>query len=177
MTDQTELASAHIPISDGSLRDRLSTRREELRQQKPFDLDVPGYKGVLKARYHSLDYPAIRKIGLRQKDNPNQIESELMIAADTLVNACVCLLEVLPDGSGVRETAFKWNAQTAWELFGIGHDEVPEEATSRVALLRIIPNSTALMLHYAEYDAKSRGVDDEVVRTVEGESEADWVED
>lgn len=172
MTDSTAviLSQEHL-VDDGSLRSRLAARRNELREQRPFDLDVPGYRGVLRARYRVLDFPMIRNLGLRQENNTNRADAELKIAADTLVNACQCLLEVLPDGD-VRETAFKWSAETARDLFGIGTDEVPDGATARVALFRIIPNSTALMLHYAEYDRRARGVDDDVAQDVEGELEA-----
>lgn len=123
------------------------------------------------ARYHSLDYKVVRAIGLRQKDNSNQADSELKIAADTLLHACDGLFEVLENGD-LRDTGFKWTVDAARNLFGIGPDEVPDEATSRVALMAMIPDSTSIVLHYGKYDARSRSVDDEVAEEISGESVA-----
>lgn len=157
-------------VLDGSLKSRLAARRAELRDEKPFDIDVPGYEGILQVRYRSLDYPTIRAIGQRHEKISKPADKELAIAADTLVNACVCLLAI--DGDEIEETRYRWDEHTARELFGIGVDEVPEGASARIAIRRIIPSSTRLMLHYAEYDERSRGVERASDKTVEGELEA-----
>lgn len=171
MTDTLPTSPAIESASDGSLRGRVATRRSELRDQRPIELDVPGYKGILRARYRTLDYPAVRAIGERHKNVRSRPEAELKIAADTLCAACDCLLAVSEDGAA-RETQFRWDWETARKLFEIPAGEVPDDALPRVALQRIVPHSTALMLHYAEYDSRSRGVDDEVAEEIQGEFEA-----
>lgn len=162
--------------NNATLKGRLANRRGALLAKEPFFMPVPGYEGLIVAKYRALDYRTIRRIGMKQADNPDQPESEIAVAADSLVNACLGLYGVPEDWDGKEDTLIPtghgYSADAARELFGVGQDELPEGSGGRLALLSIVPDATDVVLHYAAYDARSRQINDRLDKTLQGESEA-----
>jgi hypothetical protein len=166
MTDETTAAHGDI-----SLRGRLAKRRAELRGEHSFDIPVPGYEEELVARYHTLDYHVLRRIGKRNEDEADPVQSELNVAADTLANACSGLFEVGEDGT-LTDTGHRWSTAAAKDLFGIGEDELPAGSTARDAMFRIFQNDTAVVMHFSRYSDLSTNAGARVDKELRGESEA-----
>lgn len=87
-------------VAPDSVLTQLRELRTELQQERHIDLDVPGYKGVLRARYRPLSYERLRAITERsQKTTGTAAGKELALAADALVEACEAMLVRQDDGS------------------------------------------------------------------------------
>lgn len=73
---------AHVPASaPGSVLGGLRARAAQLTAQQTVDLEVPGYNGVLVARYAAVS------IGRIYAQNPDQLIPKWTVAADTLGRA------------------------------------------------------------------------------------------
>lgn len=157
-------AGESLPMpGGGSLKDRLQARRSELQRQTTEDFDVPGYEGVLVARYQLLDYKTLRGIISRSDKVPDPALQELNVMADTLIHACVDLLEYRSDGQHVP-LGYRWGARAADALFGVaGADGL----TARQATIASFPRDTLLMRHGVEVsqwqEAGGRAAVDEVI--------------
>lgn len=151
-----------------SLQERLAARREQLQQERTFVLPVLGYEDVgLHARYRVLSYEELRKIGKRNEKLEGTTEGELAVAADTLINACVELIERNDDDSYVG-LGHRWTPAAVRELFGL---DLAPDATAREAVHAVLPG-TQLMLHFNEYDGGLSDVAPEIAKEMaEGESE------
>lgn len=164
-------------VPEVSVKGRFAARRRELQSKTVLDpLAVPGYDGLY-ARYRILGYEDMREIGLRNEEEaPSIAEGEKWTAADTLVDACVDLMEPIgKDDEGrliFQSLSYRWTAQAARDLF---ETEVPEDATGREALLSVFPypQDMLLMTHFQEYvtDANLAGINDLEPRLM-GESRA-----
>ena len=160
-----------VVASNGSLRDRLAAKRRELQQDRTFVLKVQGYETEgLYARYRVLPYETLRRVGENNKRLEGSPEGELAIAADTLNQACVELLERREDGSYLSLEC-RWSDPKAWDLFGV---ELPEGATTRTAMYEIFTGpggSTNLMLHFKDYDEQLSNAMPEIDEAIRGNSE------
>lgn len=155
MTDR--LAAVHEPFEDepeteilpaDSLAGRIAERRRDLERKTTEDFDVPGYEGILVARYKVVGYAANRKIGKRHESMPAWIKAELYTMADTLILANVDLLENGGDDpAGHRPLGLRWGVKAAQDLFRC---QLPDNATARQAMFAIFPDDMKLMRHYGD---------------------------
>ncbi len=152
------------PAVGGSLRDRAAARREELQRQDTFKLPVEGWEDMLLAEYRGLGYTMLRKIG--ERHDQGTPEGELASFADTLINACVDIYEITPDGP----VAFgkRWSSSFVRDELGI---DLPDSATARQALEAVLPEDY-LAMHFRAYDMKVGELLTKHDRAVVGESGA-----
>lgn len=162
----TEEPQQDTPTTGGSLRDRIAQRRLELQQERSFVLPISGYEDLLAAHYRVMSYSEFRKIGRRHEAIANTTEGELTVFADTLINACLELLEI-QDGDYVS-TGKKWSVDAVRDLFGV---DLPSDATVRQAVRQALTD-TDLALHYRAYDLKADSVGPGVEDAVVGEAVA-----
>jgi hypothetical protein len=73
----------------GSVLAALRTRAQQLRESHTTDIDVPGYDGMLVARYKAVSLP---RVFARASDFQTPINPDWTLAADTLGMALVELL-------------------------------------------------------------------------------------
>jgi hypothetical protein len=159
----TEEEQAAVPMAAGSLQDRLHQRRAELQSQESRDFDVPGYGGIIKARYHVLPWKQHRAIAARHEKERDVALREVYTAADTLINACDALIEVAADGTE-RPLDYKWGVRAASELFGAdGLD------TARQGIIACFPQDGLLMAHFGEVMQWQQGATPEADRELEDE--------
>lgn len=78
----SEAVAANSPLN------RLRQVRESFRGDQHIDLPVPGYQGLLVARYAPVEYEVLRRIGERAERQRHNPEAELIAACDTLAHAC-----------------------------------------------------------------------------------------
>lgn len=167
-------ATLDIPAlasTNGSLRDRLAARRHELQQERTFILKVQGYEDLgLHARYRVLPYEALRRIGENNKRAEGSAEGELAVAAATLIQACVELLERREDGSYLP-LGYSWSVEAAHDLFEV---DLPDGALASNAMREIFAGpggSTNMMLHFRDYDEQLAQAMPEVDEAIRGNSE------
>lgn len=105
------------PPAGSSMMDALRARYDKIGQDTTINLDLPGYGGLLVARYHALDVQNdINRIGSRvQREFNTPAEQGLYGSIDTMVAAC--------DGLYIRRDMSKPD-----QLESVGNDPIFEEA-------------------------------------------------
>lgn len=90
MTDSQEDPVSRTPVPGSSMMDALRSKYVALGKATTIDLDLPGYEGVLIARYHVLDVQNdINKIAVRvQQEFKSPMEQGLFGSIDTMIAAC-----------------------------------------------------------------------------------------
>lgn len=142
-SDQQDQTNGATPdTNEPSLRDLVQARRAALAGNVTEVFDVPGYTGILKARYRILNWPEIRKIRERAERDAkgNDALQELYVASGQIVAACE---EIIRADSG-KSTGKTWGVELAREL---GFDE---PTTPRQAVFAIIPRDTWVVTHWQE---------------------------
>src|SRR5438093_471439 len=87
-------------VAPDSVLAQLRELRTQLQQERHIDVDVPGYQGVLRARYRPLSYERLRAIAERTRKAPGtEAGRELALAAESLIAACEVMLVRQNDGS------------------------------------------------------------------------------
>lgn len=175
--DDTRLdeASAETQVADGSLASRIAARRAKLQANSDKVFDVPGYEGILAARYRVLGWTEMRGIGKRHERMEDEALQELYVAADNLILACDDVLEVKPDGT--RESLnLRWGTALADRL-GVTVPENVPGSRERQALLAIIARDTWVITHYGEVamwqESATEDVDETVVADLGGTASSD----
>lgn len=132
-----------------SVMSRLRELRENFTQDITVDLEVPGYRGELVARYAPLPWEMIRNFamrGERGKRNPNIGPT---IAADGLANAVVGFFfredEKLVPVTWQNEPVEKYGDALA-KVLGIEGTE-----TVRETVKAVFPDEFSLVAHYGEF--------------------------
>lgn len=162
-----------LSVQSGSLKEKLAARRAQLQSERTHVFPIPGYEDLIAARYKSLDYKALRKIGNRNAKLEGTSDGELANYADTLINACVELLRVDGDDPekypSLRDSGnvARWDDQTVREFFD---PDLPTGTSARQAILAAIPG-TQLALHFQRYDEWLSDVVPEIQEQMRGESE------
>lgn len=94
-TDETDAIgnsdeTRHLLSGDQpSILDQLVAARQETAENQTVDIELPGYKGMLVARYGLLDNSELAKIAKRvRKQYKKQEEQVLAISCDILISAC-----------------------------------------------------------------------------------------
>ena len=156
-----------IPAS-GSVLDRVKNRRAEFEQQRSASFEIPGYSGMLKAKYGPMTLRSTQAINERaEKTLKHDQDKDLLIVVDSLVAACegIILVEVNDKGETVEtEIATGFNKALA-EILDIAQDEEhPLRAREIVRL--VFPSDLAIVSHGDEWATWSRDGstnDDEVL--------------
>lgn len=151
-----------------SLQERLAHRRQQLTQERSFDLPVPGYEDDLVARYHPLSFKKNFDIETRNDKNPDRATATLNVILDKLIAACDGLFSKAEDGT-LTDLGHKWTVDAAKALFGI--DDLDEGATARQAMLAIFPDTDLLIEHVKQYAEACTERVPQIQETLEGESE------
>ena len=158
-------------MPEQSLRDKVQARRAELQADTSVTLDVPGYEGILRARYRALSLKELGRIGERvaKLKDLDASTRELYIYADGLVLACEAVYDAnLDDGRNDDDpppTGKRWGAPLAHEL---GFPDVAGAA--RQAVFAVISRDTQIWSHYQSLLAWMDGENDRIDDDLAGES-------
>lgn len=147
----------------GSVRDRAKARRRELQEERAFTIPLKGYEDMFAVYYRVLSYEEYREIGKRHDENTP--DGELAVYADTLIMACLDILELDENGKETS-TGQRWTPAAVDALFGV--EELPADATARQAIRAVLP-SNELALHFNDYDKGADKAGPLVERRLEGE--------
>lgn len=154
-------------VAPSSVIAQLRRRRAALQQERHIDLEVPGYDGMLLARYHPVAWERLQEINQRvektMRSNPRR---ELIAAVDVLINACECMLYREARGGNTAkvlggDNPMRYDKRLA-ETMG-----VEGVATARDVLFGLYPDDLSITSTYVELmEWQGEGeteVDDELV--------------
>lgn len=155
MSDETAIAEPQGGVRrPDNMRDQLRRKREEIGSQETIDLDVPGYDGMLVARYRSLPYDEIKAIADSAEAGSNP-RKELVANADFLIRACEQVL--IRDEAGLRpisadfpeigEEPCGFDVRLAQALALEGVD------SARQVILKVFNNDLGLVSQYIDVSA------------------------
>jgi hypothetical protein len=171
---EAEEDTAPIPTAEvaaGSLQDRLAERRKAISKVKIVDIPLPGYEDLLVGRYKRIGYEPIKGIADRASKNPNEARGEVVAACDTLIQACVTILQVESDGS-LKDLEIGWSPGLA-QMFGI---PVPPGASGRWAIQAVLAPlpemDVCIMQHLQKYGEEMGYVHKDTDEELLGESTA-----
>lgn len=149
----------------GSLAAQIKEKRQELSQARHLDLEIPGYNGLLVARYVPVDWDEMKKIAEKVERSKNP-RKELLAHADTLIIACD---EIFARQDGELVPLHK--AFGLPDAEPVGYDDrlagcldIADATTARQVLLRTFENDLAVTAQHnvvAEWMQESRQEDDE----------------
>ncbi len=149
--EQGEQAPTASPTPEpGSVMTRLRAIREEFTSgPQHIDLDVPGYKGALVARYGPLPWEVVRTLALRGEKGKRDPQNGPMIASDSLANAVEGFFFREDDGTLVPVT---YNGDPVLKfdnaLMAVLGIEGTQSARERVKA--VFPDEFALVTHNAK---------------------------
>lgn len=161
----------HIPEDEeiqtqeagGSLFGQLRDQRQKLgKNRKPLVLEIPGYDGMLAARYKMVDWETAKNIGEKTLKSKHP-RKELLAQCSLILFACDEILMKDVDGDGklkpfrdltlpeavtpeIGEEGVDWNSDVLDLVFGLD----PKPNTSRERVLRIFNNDLAVAAHHQE---------------------------
>jgi hypothetical protein len=156
-------------MSEGSLQERLRATRNALQEERTFVLGVQGYaRDGLYARYRVLPYDELRRIGRRHRGLQGTTEGEIAVAAVTLANACVEVLEKDKESGEYKVVGNGWTPDVVADLFGA---VLPDGATSMNAVYEVFSGpsgTTNLMMHWQDYNEKVADTVSEIDEVIRG---------
>jgi hypothetical protein len=167
-------------VAKESVLGQLRELREQLQQERHLDLNVPGYSGVLRARYSPLSYERLRSIGDKaRKASTTEAGRELVLAAESLVAACEGMYFRKEDGSYeplVNDTGkvVKYDKDLANAL-GVENPAGDGEIEPRMVVYEVfggLHNGADLRVitHFQQFGAWQGTGDEEVDEQLVGES-------
>jgi hypothetical protein len=124
--------------------DALKKRREGNLKNRTEEFDVPGYDGMLVAKYRILTFDEARAIGDRNKRGQSSPRFVLNAMVDTLVEACEELMYRRPDGKLVpldAEKPVRYDNRLS-EWLDLGADN------ARQIVFALFSNDVAIMGHH-----------------------------
>lgn len=155
-----------------SLREKVQARRAALQKDTTKAFDVPGYEGILKARYRVLTWKEIGQVGDRIAKNEKDLDkatAELYIAADTLARACEAVYDADLDESRKDDdplpSGSRWSPTLAHDL------GFPEPQSARQAIFAIIARDTQVITHYRTMMDWQDGENQRIDEDLAGEAE------
>jgi hypothetical protein len=134
----------------GSVLDRLRTIRTEFQAETTHDIDVPGYRGRLVARYAPLPWEIVRGLANKAEKGKRNAHIAVVVASDGLANAIVGFFFRDDDGKLAPvtlhgEPVTQYGDALAQAL-GIIGAETPREIVKAV-----FPDEYALVAHYGAF--------------------------
>ena len=79
--------NGHVPEEEGSIRAILRAKRDKLAKQTTLDLEIPGYDGLIGARYNALGGKEVEVMGRNVRQGEGTQGNALL-----LVRSCQCIL-------------------------------------------------------------------------------------
>jgi len=163
--------------SNGSFLEQARAARERLAKPKVKEADIPGYKGILKARYGVLPYKKTREFIDEASAHGLGADHDLYMAAETLLECCQTLLrkegdewvEWTDNGNPVRYDNTLANALSL---------DMPVNPQPRDVVYELFGGLTnasaqrALVGHYFELIAWMDGEDEEISEELVGNSKS-----
>jgi len=157
--------AAGARTDNGSLLSRIRERRAQLQEERHLDLDIPGYDGMLVARYRPLPWDEVKKIGEKVEKSKNP-RKELYAMADVLVRACDSIWFRDPETNELRPVQsgepVRYDDRLA-EALGFTAD------SARQVLLATFNNDLAVTAHHMEAAEWMQASDVEVNEDLLGE--------
>ena len=140
-------------VNPGSLAAQLREKYKNLQNQEGhYDCEIPGYNGILVARYKTVEWSLLKKLA-KKVEKSRDDRKELYAHADTLVRACdeiygkdkdgklIPLYKVFP---GLEEgVPVKYDHQLV-QAFGL------TAKSARDTLLQLFNNDIAVTAHHNE---------------------------
>jgi hypothetical protein len=153
-----------------SLREEVQARRAQLQADTSVTLDVPGYEGILRARYRALSLKEINRIAanVAKVKGLDADTRELYTYADSLALASEAVYSAKLD-KGRKEDdpppqGKKWSP-------GLASDLGFEAANPRQAVFAVFARDTQIWSHYQTLLAWMDGENDRIDEELAGESE------
>lgn len=148
---------------------QLRDQREELKSgDHILDLDIPGYNGMLVARYKPVRFEIIEKLTRRAQKEAKRfnISMNLLASTDTLIEACDQImlrvngeLTPIPTGSGLP---VRFDSRLS-EAMGFEAEE------AREVVAGVFGNEFGVITHNVQYSTWLRDVTKEVDENLLGE--------
>lgn len=130
--------------SQESVLGRLKTRRLELEANKTVDIEIPGWNGILFARYKSIPYETFKEVAGEEHESATD---ELVSAWRTLQGACDCILIRNDDGElePLDDGAVRFDTRLA-RYTGDDLSQTPDEVIDN-----LFPNEPSVIAHHNQY--------------------------
>lgn len=164
---------APVEAPAGSLSSRIAARRAERDRKRKELLTIPvnGYEDLFAAIYRRLPFEERGDVAKKHPGIGDDTTDEVGAAADTLINACQDVLEVVgKDEQGkpmYQSLGKRWTSSSIAELFEL---ELAPKTTARQAMLTAF-DSDDLMDHFLEYVRQMGLIDAQDTEELPGESE------
>jgi hypothetical protein len=160
-------ANGDNPDNAISVLEQLREQREELKTgEHRLDLDIPGYNGMLVARYKPLRWSIIEALTKKVRKDKSGVSKNVLASTDTLIEACEEIflrvngeLTSIPTGAGLP---VKFDTRLAEALSF-------EAATVREVVAGVFPNEMGVIEHNVMYSRWLRDVTKEVDEDLLGE--------
>lgn len=139
----------NLKVEQGSVVSRLRELRASFNDTATTDIEIPGYRGELLARYAPLGWDVIRNLALRGERGKRNPEMGPILAADGLANAIVGFY-TREDGGELKPLT--WNGEPVTGFDGNLRDVLGIEAeTVRETVRAVFPDEFSLVAHYGEF--------------------------
>lgn len=132
----------------GSVVTRLRELREGFKVDVHVDLEVPGYRGELVARYGALPWEVVRNLALRGERGKRNPDIGPIIAADGLVNAVEGFY--FRDGDGLSPVTWQGDPVLTYGDGLAGVLGITGTQSVRETCKAVFPDEFALVSHYGE---------------------------
>lgn len=156
-----------------SVLDQVKAQRLRLGQARTLTLEIPGYEGLLFARYHYVDgmYDELRKI-VEKADRSSSPRREINAQMDVLILACQEILVYRPDDPNADEQGRAPIDQGENTRFNVHLAELLEfEAKkSRDVVVGVFRNNLAVASQHNELMLWAASNQQEMDEDTEGES-------
>lgn len=166
--------------ASSSVLGQLRSRRRRLGEKTHLDMEIPGYNGLLFARYRRVPWEDLKKITLKAEKSKSPVK-ELLGQADVLIVACQEILvrepsredadeeglaPIDPDSSRMEPTRFDRNLA---RILGFSPDEL-EDLTARKVVFGVFQNDLAVTVQQNEVMEWAASNQEEIDEELEGES-------
>ena len=157
--------------AEASVLAQIRKRREELKRDRHVDLDVPGFDGLLVARYQPLAYRKLREIIQRaeKQHRSDPAMEELAGAADVLNNACVGVF--VRENGELTPVTYKGEPVLRFDRDCAGALGLDEEQTARDVLFDVFPDEFSVIRQYAAFSEWQARTEPEANEELVGEHE------
>lgn len=169
LQDEQDAGGVAPTAEPGSVMSRLRTLREEFSTgPQHIDLDIPGYKGALVARYGPLPWEVVRTLAIRGEKGKRDPQNGPIISADSLANAVQGFYFREDDGTLVPVT-YNGTPVIAFDKALMAVLGIEGTQTARERVKAVFPDEFALVSHNArlmEWQESRDDGDDELAAEV-----------
>lgn len=144
--------------------DELRALRRDFADHATFDVDIPGYRGKLVARYRSVDFKVTEAIA-RRADKSRSPRKLIEAAADSLIAMCDEILWFDGEKLEPANVAFETGdtpVRYDQQLAGILDIDTGGSGSARAVLFATFPTDSSVLAHYGEVSEWDKGTGEEV---------------